>query len=100
MVMLLVAASITDAIFTILLIRAGAKEINPVMNHFLGQGEQIFLMVKYLLTVGGLPLLLVFQNHYLFRTRLRVGHLIPMAVALYGVLIAYQIVLMHKNVLI
>ena len=96
-VVLLVAASITDAVLTIHLLRAGAREINPLMGHCLRHGIQPFLAVKYALTVGGLPLLLIFQNHYLFGTRLRVRYLIPMAVTLYAVLIGYQVVLMHKH---
>jgi hypothetical protein len=99
-VLLLVGASIVDAVLTIQLIEAGAREINPLMARLLDHGIEPFLLGKYVLTVAGLPLLLIFQNYYLFGTRLRVGYLLPMAVALYAVLIAYQLVLMHKyNVL-
>ena len=97
-IMMLIIASIVDAILTIQLIEAGAKEINPLMDHLLDNGILVFLLVKYVLTVAGLPLLLIFQNHYLFGTRIRVGYLIPMAVVMYLVLIGYQLVLMHKYV--
>ena len=40
-------------------------------------------------------MLLIFKNHYMFGTRLRVGHLIPLAVALYTILIGYQLALME-----
>jgi hypothetical protein len=99
-ILLLVGASVLDAVLTIQLIEAGAREINPLMARLLDHGIEPFLLGKYLLTVAGLPLLLIFQNFYLFGTRLRVGYLLPMAVALYAVLIAYQLLLMHKyNVL-
>ena len=97
-ILMLISASIVDAILTIQLIEAGAREINPLMDRLLDHGILPFLLVKYVLTVAGLPLLLIFQNHYMFGTRLRVGYLIPMAVALYAILIGYQLVLMHKYV--
>jgi hypothetical protein len=95
-VLALLIASIADACLTIQLLRAGADEINPVMDHFLSSGVEAFLVAKYLLTVSGLPLLLICQNHYLFGTRLRVSYLIPIAVLLYVVLIAYQLMLMQS----
>ena len=65
------------------------------MAGLLEDGIQPFLVIKYALTAGGLPLLLIFQNHYLFGTRVRVGYLIPVTVALYAVLIGYQLMLIH-----
>jgi hypothetical protein len=93
-VLMLVTASLVDAVFTIQLIEAGGEEVNPVMGHLLKRGLLDFFLGKYLLTVVGLPLMVVFKSHYLFGTRLRVGHLIPALIALYAALICYQIVLM------
>jgi hypothetical protein len=95
LVLMLLAASIVDAVLTIHLLREGADEINPLMDHFLAHGVQRFLLIKYVLTAGGLPLLLIYQNHYLFGTRIRVGYLIPIAVAMYAVLIGYQLILIQ-----
>jgi len=97
-VLLLLVASVTDAVLTILLVREGASEINPVMDCFLEMGEMYFLLGKYALTVGGLPVLLIFRNHGLFGSRLRVAYLIPVTVLLYAVLISYQLSLMHRHV--
>jgi hypothetical protein len=96
LVLMLLIASIVDALLSIHLLRAGADEINPLMDHLLDHGIKPFLLVKYALTAGGLPLLLIFQNRYLFGTRFRVGYLIPTAVAMYAVLISYQLVLICK----
>jgi len=96
-VLALVAASLLDAILTMQLLFAGGKEINPLMDRLLVYGIGPFVFGKYVLTVSGLPLLLVFKNHYLFGTRFRVGYLIPTAVALYALLIAYQLVLMYRH---
>jgi hypothetical protein len=95
-VLMLAIASLVDAILTILLLQAGGREINPLMDHLLGYGILPFVLGKYALTVGGLPLLLIFKNHYLFGTRLRVGYLIPISVALYAILIGYQLMLMSQ----
>ena len=94
-IVILIVASVVDAVLTLQLIEAGAVETNPLMAHLLNHGIVPFLLGKYLLTVGGLPLLLIFKNHYLFDTRVRVGHLIPMVVAMYLALIGYQLVLMR-----
>jgi hypothetical protein len=95
-IVMLLIATIVDAVLTIHLLRAGAEEINPLMDHVLDHGIRPFLLIKYVLTAGGLPLLLIFQNHYLFGARFRVGYLIPMVVAMYAVLISYQLVLIYS----
>ncbi len=94
-VVMLVGASMVDAILTLYILATGGNEINPLMDHLLNRGILPFLLGKYLLTVAGLPLLLIFKNHYLFGTRLRVGYLIPVIVVLYLVLIGYQLALVH-----
>jgi hypothetical protein len=95
-VVLLIVASVVDAVLTIQLIDAGAVETNPLMAHLLDHGILPFVIGKYVLTVAGLPLLLIFKNYYLFDTRVRVGHLIPMALVTYLALIGYQLALMHS----
>ncbi len=95
-ILMLLLATLVDAVLTIRLIEAGGSELNPVMKQLLDRGFLPFLIGKYLLTVLGLPFLLIFQNYYLFGTKLRVGYLIPVTVALYAILIAYQLVLMQR----
>jgi hypothetical protein len=96
-IMLLIFASILDGVITLQIIQAGGDEVNPVMDRLLDHGAEPFLLGKYLLTVAGLPLLLIFRNYFLFGTRLRVGHLIPVFVGLYAVLLTYQCCLIHLN---
>ena len=92
-VMLFVLASIVDAFLTIRLLEAGSEEVNPVMLWLLEQGVMTFFVGKYLLTVVGLPVLLIFGNHLLFGTRFRVKYLLVVFLALYLVLIGYQLCL-------
>ena len=53
--LMLLIASLVDAVLTIRLIESGGGEINPVMNRLLEHGVLPFLLGKYLLTVIGLP---------------------------------------------
>ena len=97
-VLMLVAASLIDAWLTLHVLSAGGVEVNPVMHRLLDHSIEAFLVGKYLLTVLGLPVLLIFKNHYLFGTRIRVGFLIPLAVALYALVIGYQIALIDDTI--
>ena len=92
-IVLLLALSIADAAITLLLIQVGCEEINPVMSHLLEYGLLTFLVGKYVLTAAGIPLLLVFKNHYLFGSHFRVGYLFPVFIGMYLCLIGYQMLL-------
>ena len=91
--LLLIVLSMVDAVATLILLGRGCEEINPVMSFFLGHGNQVFLLGKLFLTSAALPILLVFQNHYMFGTKLRVSYVLPTLVALFGTLNIYQLVL-------
>lgn len=93
LVVAILAASLADAVLTTHLLEIGCYEANPLMKRLLEHGVSWFLVGKYLLTVVGLPLLLIFKNHYLFGTRFRVGYVIPALLALYLILITYQVYL-------
>jgi hypothetical protein len=97
-ILLLLIASMADAVITVRLVNAGGSEINPIMERLLDAGVGPFLVGKFLLTAVGLPLLLIFGNFHLFHTRFRVKYLIPLFVGLYLVLIGYQLWLTHLHV--
>jgi len=92
-VALFVLASVADALLTIRLFEAGGEEVNPLMARLLDRGVVTFFIGKYLLTVIGLPVLLIFGNFFLFGTRFRVKYLLVVLLALYLVLIGYQLCL-------
>ncbi len=92
---LLLVLTIVDGAVTLLLLGAGCEEINPAMSYLLRRGPLHFLLGKYLLTTAGLPFLLIFRNFTLFRTRFRVGYLLPVFVGLYFVLLGYQLALIN-----
>jgi hypothetical protein len=93
LILLLIFASLADAVLTLHLISHGGDELNPLMRHLLSQGISTFIIAKYVLTVVGLPLLLIFGNHRLFGTGFRIKYLIPVFLALYTVLLGYQLCL-------
>jgi hypothetical protein len=92
---LLLVLTLTDGAITLLLLEVGCEEINPAMSYLLSRGPLYFLLGKYALTTAGLPFLLIFRHFTLFRTRFRVGHLLPVFVAMYFVLLGYQVALMQ-----
>ncbi len=63
------------------------------MGYLLSQGVLAFVIGKYMLTVLGLPILLIFQDHLLFGI-LRVRNLMPMCIIAYLILLDYQISLL------
>lgn len=91
LILALIGLTLADGVLTVHLLGADCGEANPVMSFFLGRGLTSFFLGKYVLTVAGLPFLLVFKNYYLFGTRFRVGYLIPVFVGMYAGLLTYQI---------
>lgn len=92
---LLVVLTVVDGTVTLVLLGSGCEEVNPAMDYLLRRGPTHFLIGKFLLTTAGLPFLLVFRHFTLFGTRFRVGHLLPVFVSLYLVLLGYQVALMN-----
>ena len=89
--------TVVDGVFTVLLLERGCVEANPVMQYLLERGNWAFFTGKYVLTAVFLPVALVMNQYRLFGTRLRVGHFVPVVVALYSVLILYQVALWHES---
>lgn len=85
--------TIVDGLLTVELVGVHCEEANPVMKYMLNQGHGMFFIAKYILTALGMPFLLIFKNHLMFGTRFRVGFFFPVILALYLILVAYQIML-------
>jgi hypothetical protein len=90
MVVTLLGLTLLDGILTLELIEVNSEEANPIMAHLLRRGSLTFLMGKYLMTAAGLPFLVLYQHYPLFRSRFRVGWLIPVFIAMYLVLLFHQ----------
>jgi hypothetical protein len=96
LIMALIACTIVDGVITLQLLDGNCVEANPVMAFLLHRGYGAFFLGKYVLTVAGLPVLLVFKNYSLFGTRFRVGFLIPIFLGLYVLLLVYQLSLLQS----
>jgi hypothetical protein len=96
--LLMLLLTIVDGVFTLVLLDADCEEANPAMGYLLGHGPMAFLLGKYALTAAFLPVCLVLNRCFLFRTRFRVGYLFPIFVALYILLVGYQLVLLSRGV--
>ncbi len=86
--------SLADAFFTMKLISAGARELNPVMDYFLRFGPVPFVTAKYLLTASGLTWLLIHKNYRMLKGRIT-GEFLFL-----GVLVAYMALLVYEMVLV
>jgi Domain of unknown function (DUF5658) len=90
MIVALLGLTIADGVLTLELIDVNCEEANPIMAHLLSRGDLTFLMGKYVLTATGLPFLVVYKHYPLFRSRFRVGWLLPVFLAMYLVLLFHQ----------
>lgn len=82
-----------DAYFTLMLLRRGAVEINPMMDALIRRGVQGFLNVKVIWTCIAVVFLVLHKNFVLFNL-LSTERVIYALFAAYAVLIAYQIALL------
>jgi hypothetical protein len=87
--------TLVDGTLTIFLVRRGAWEANPVMRHALSISFEYFLALKYLLTAGGLFVLLRLGRRKLFGGALTAEELAAGIVLFYEGLIIYEVTIYH-----
>jgi Domain of unknown function (DUF5658) len=97
MIVTLLSLTIVDGVLTLELLDFNSEEANPFMEYLLKRGPLAFMLGKYVLTAMGLPFLVVYMNHPLFKTRFRVGFLLPVFISLYIALISYQYMLFQAG---
>ncbi len=89
----IILLSLTDAMLTLYLIRNGAAEVNPVMEHFLRYGTLPFLAAKYLLTTASIVLLLIYKNVHIFGTRIRAKYLFILILLIFISVVLWELFL-------
>jgi hypothetical protein len=87
--LLIVLLSVADAFLTITLLSLGANEANPIMEPLVQRPGMGFAAWKMLLTAGGVVTLILLA-------RMRAFGRIPVAVILYGVLLAYVVLVAYE----
>ena len=81
--------SVVDAFMTVILLAAGAVEVNPIMAAVVYQSTAVFAIVKLTMTGAGVILLVVLAR-YRFMRVLRVD------VAMYCLLVVYLVLLSYE----
>ena len=94
LILLIVALSVLDAIFTLNLVDRGATELNPIMDYYLTQGPLVFFVTKYLLTFASIMVVLLYQNAYLFRTKLQVKSVFLLFLISFALIVQWELYLM------
>jgi hypothetical protein len=89
----IILLSLTDAMLTLYLIRNGAAEVNPIMEHFLRYGPLPFLAAKYLLTTASIVLLLIYKNVHIFGTKIRAKYLFIIILLVFASVVLWELYL-------
>lgn len=92
--LLIILLSVVDATLTLRLVSLGAKEVNPVMDFFLGFGAVPFLAAKYVLTGICLVWFLIHKNFTIWGGRVKVKYILLSLLMMYGILIGYELLLL------
>ena len=97
-VTLILLLSIADALLTLYLISAGAKELNPVMAYFLGISPNVFMMAKYLMTSTSVVIVVLLNYVFIQRIRLQLGALLNYFIGCFVAVVVWELVLIVRYV--
>jgi hypothetical protein len=86
--------SIFDALLTLILIKRGASELNPVMAYFLEYGPLPFIIAKYLLTSFGVVVLLIFKNVFINKINMYTQSLFTCVIFAFSTVIVWELFLL------
>lgn len=80
---------IFDAYFTLKIIRYGGNELNPIMAAAIDHTPVVTMIIKYLLTIVGITIILIFKN-FMFFGKIRISYFIYVIFLIYVVLVSYE----------
>jgi len=93
-IMVVLSLSLLDALLTLILIDQGARELNPVMQYYLSHGPQVFLLVKYGLTVCSVLIIALINESLVTRYRIPTGTLLYVFAAFFGSVVIWEFYLL------
>jgi hypothetical protein len=96
-IMVILSLSILDAILTLILVNSGAHELNPLMAYYLDISPSLFICMKYLLTSASVMIILLYKDHRLFRTNVKVKILFYLLPIPFIIVIPWQLSLILFN---
>lgn len=97
-VVIILILSVVDALLTMMLIRNGAVELNPVMAYYIDIGPQAFLAVKYTLTSLSVFILLVYGSVVLKGAQIHLRSVFPLIITAFASVVVWEIYLLVKVV--
>ena len=86
----LMTLCVLDAFFTTILISNGSEELNPILDYLLQIDLSLFLATKFLITGASIVFLVLHKNHR-FMNLFNCYQLLVACVAIYFLLICYQL---------
>ena len=93
LITILLFLSLADGFLTIYLVEHGATESNPIMAYFINLGPWPFMAAKYFFTCFGVLCLLVLQDLYFTPFGIHVKKIFPFFIAIFIMIIGWQIYL-------
>jgi len=97
LITLILLLCVLDAYYTLKILQAGGREMNPFMLGIMNKNPAFALIIKYLITAGAIAILIIFKNFVVFG-RLRVSSLIPVVFLIYLFLVAFEISLYYNHI--
>jgi len=88
---------VLDAYFTVKILQAGGKELNPFMLRIMDKNPGLALVIKYLVTAAGIGILIIFKNFVVFG-RVKVSSLISIVFLLYLFLVVFEISFFYSRI--
>jgi hypothetical protein len=89
MIVMILMLCILDAYFTLKIIRYGGNEVNPLMAVAIDHTPGITMIIKYLMTAGGIIIILVYKN-FMFFGKIRTAYFIYVVFLIYVILVSYE----------
>ena len=93
-IVIVLSLSLLDAMLTLILLSKGARELNPIMDYYLGHGHHAFLFVKYGLTALAVILIVLLNDALTTRYRWGTGFLLHLFAACFGCVVIWQFYLL------
>lgn len=90
--------SIADALLTLWLMDNGAIELNPVMAFYIELGPNIFMAVKYMLTVSVVLLAVLLNYTYVRAFGLQFSHLLNIGAGCFALVVIWELFLIARFV--
>lgn len=91
--------SVVDALLTLWLIDYGAVELNQVMAYFLDKGPNVFMTVKYFLTVTVVTITVLINYVYFQFFRMQFGHMLKIFAGTLACVVVWELFLIVRFVI-